>query len=79
MPKVRASSGTMGTMSLPISGSFSILRSMRDESHGGGNFAAIAAVVKFLEEFVVIGGERLGADFALRNVAAERLAARCRY
>src|SRR6266581_1754108 len=28
MPKVRASSGTMGTMSLPISGSLSILRSM---------------------------------------------------
>src|ERR1043165_5712524 len=28
MPKVRASSGTIGTINLPISGSFSILRSM---------------------------------------------------
>ena len=28
MPKVRASSGTIGTTSFPISGSFSILRSM---------------------------------------------------
>ena len=42
-----------------------------DEGHGGGNFAAFAAVVKFLEEFVVIARNRLGANFALRDVAAK--------
>ncbi len=46
------------------------------ERHGGGNFAAVAAVEKFLEEFVVIRGDGFGADAALGNVAAKRFAAR---
>src|SRR5882762_9979633 len=46
-----------------------------DIGHGGGDFPALAAVVKFLEEFVVVGSQRLRADAALRHVAAEGFAA----
>src|ERR1700676_2432010 len=44
--------------------------------HGGGDFPAVAAVVKFLEEFIVIGDERLRADTALGDIAAESFASR---
>src|SRR5258707_847231 len=43
--------------------------------HGGGDFPALTAVEKFLEEFVVIGNQRLRAHAALGNVAAETQAA----
>src|SRR4029077_14215763 len=46
-----------------------------DKGHGGGNFAAIAAVVEFAEEFVVVGDKRGGADFALWRVSTEGFAA----
>src|SRR6202030_4878379 len=39
--------------------------------HGGGDFPALAAVVKFLEEFVVVGYERLRAYTPLRYVTAQ--------
>src|SRR5260370_2699332 len=45
-----------------------------DEGHGGGNFAAIAAVVEFAEKFVVVGNEGCGADFALWSISTEGFA-----
>ena len=51
MPKVRASSGTIGTMYLPSSGSFSSSEQDAHEGHGGGHFAAARAVQRFGEEF----------------------------
>src|SRR5712672_1872987 len=45
-----------------------------DIGHGSGDFPALAAVVKFLEEFVVVGGQGLRADAALRHVATEGFA-----
>ena len=47
-----------------------------DEGHGGGNFAAVAACEKFIEEFVVVGGEGLGTYAAHWNVATQGFAAR---
>jgi hypothetical protein len=47
-----------------------------DEGHGGGNFAAVAAREKFIEEFIVVGGEGLGTDTARWNIATEGFAAR---
>src|SRR5712671_1703123 len=46
-----------------------------DIGHGGGDFPALAAIVKFFEEFIMVGGQGLRADAALRHVAAEGLAA----
>src|SRR5208282_1960490 len=47
----------------------------RDIGHGGGNFAALAAGEKFLEKLLVIASQRLGANAALRHIAAEFSAA----
>ncbi len=64
-------------MSLPISGSLQHFAQHGDEGHRGGNFAAVAAGEKFLEEFFVMASvERLGAHAALRHVAAECFATR---
>src|SRR6202011_3849826 len=38
-----------------------------DEGHGGGNFAAVTACEKFIEEFIVVGGEGLGTHAAHWN------------
>ena len=46
-----------------------------DECHGGGNFAPVAAVVEFAEQFIVIRHERLRTHFALRNITAKRFPA----
>src|SRR6266853_3772581 len=46
-----------------------------DIGHGGGDFPAFAAAVKFFEKFVVVGNQWLRADAALGNVAAEGFAA----
>src|SRR5713101_558924 len=46
-----------------------------DIGHGGRDFPALAAVVKFLEELVVVGNQRLRADAALGDVASEGFAA----
>ncbi len=63
-------------MNLPTSGSRSSFASSRHEYHGGGNFAAVGAFVKFLEVRIGDGFQRRGAHFPLRHVPAELLAAR---
>ncbi len=47
-----------------------------DERHRRRNFPALAAVEELLEQFVVVGHQRLRAHAALRRVAAQRFPAR---
>jgi len=77
MPKVRASSGTIGTNELlPISGSFSIFSQHAHERHGRGNFPAIAPFKKFLEEFRRDPPRATSPNAALGNVPPSDPAAR---
>ncbi len=56
----------MGTMSLPISGSRNNFRQQPHENHGGRNFAAVRAFVKFLEVSIPTTGA-IGLDRTLRS------------
>jgi len=78
MPNVRASSGTMGHDEFA---DFLILQHLAKHATKPWcrNFPAVAAFVKFLEEFVVVGGQRLRTNAALGNIAAQRFARARRY
>ena len=73
MPNVRASSGTIGTTSLPSSLSRSSFDSSRTNTIVVDALRSFGALVELLEELGGHGGERLAARLAARHVAAERL------
>ena len=75
MPKVRASSGTIGTTSSPISLSRSILASIRTNAIVVDALRPSLPLMEFAEQFGEgVGLERLDLNFAGRDEATELLA-----
>ena len=76
MPNVRASSGTIGTIRCPISGSAASCAACRTKAIVVEDSRPAAALQKLLEELVVGADETASTHIPLRNVSAELRAPR---